>query len=123
MKGCIAASVVLCVVIALVAVNAVYVRRTCDELTARLDALPEFPDPSVTPGDVAAIADYLDAHTTLLSLSVNYTLPDRIGESLAALREYARLGDEDQYVATRAVLRDLCGDLARAEQFSLENIF
>ncbi len=122
MKGCVAAAVVLCVVILLVAINAVYVRRVADNLCDRLEALPEHPDPTTTPDAVAAIRRRLEAHTTTLSLSVNFALPDRIGESLCALEAYAREGDGAQYAATRAVLLDLCRDLSRAERFDLENL-
>ncbi len=123
MKGCIVACAVLCAVVALVAVNAVYVRRVSDTLLDLLETLPDLPDPAVTPGEIEAVSAYLCEHMTLLSLSVNFALPDRIAESLAALREEARLGDGYQYTATLAILRDLCRDLARAEQWKVENIF
>ncbi len=123
MKGCIVAAVVLCAVLLLVAVNAVYVRRVSDELLNALANLPDHPDPAATPDQVAALQTYVERHTPLLSLTVNFTLPDRISESLAALEEQARLGDVYQYTSTLAILRDLCRDLARAEQFKVENIF
>ncbi len=123
MKGCIIGAAVLCAVILLVSLNAVYVNRVSDTLLADLDTLPALPDPTNTPHMIAAIAADFEKKTTLLSLSVNYTLPDRIAESLSALEAQARLGDGFQYAATLAILRDLCEDLARAERFRAENIF
>ncbi len=123
MRGCIIATVVLCAVVLLVAVNAIYVNHIADELAAALDELPDLPDPATTPEEVAEIRRLLRRHETCLSLSVNYTLPDRILESLSAMEEHAQLGDRFQYAATRAILRDLCEDLARAERFRVENIF
>ncbi len=123
MKGVIAAAVVLCAVALLVAVNAVYVHHVTDRLTVMLDELPALPDPATTPDAVAETAAYLKQHMTPLSLSVNYTLPDRIAESLAALEASAEQGDRFQYAATLAVLRDLCEDLSRSERLKIENIF
>ncbi len=123
MKGCILAIVVLCLVIALVVANAVYVYHVSDRLLSRLEALPERPDPDTTPEEIAAIKRYMERHLTGLSLSVSYTLADRIVESLAQLEANARVGDTLQYAATRAILQDLCEELARAERLHPENIF
>ncbi len=123
MKGCIAAILVLCAVLAAVAVNAIYVHRVTDRLLAQLEALPEVPDTEATPEAIGDITAYLERNLTCLSLSVSYTLPDRIGESLAQLASYAKTGDTLQYAATLSLLRDLCRDIARAERFHMENIF
>ncbi len=122
MKGVIVAALVLGAVCGLVALNAVYVRHVTDGLLDKLDALPDAPDAEQTPNAVQEIIDYLERHTTGLCLSLNYALPDRVGEQLAALKSYARLGDTLQYAATLAVLRDACRDLARAERFDIKSI-
>ncbi len=123
MRGCVTAMAVLCAVLLLVAANAVYVHHVSRTLLDDLAALPDVPDPQATPAAIQAIHDRLDRNLTGLSLSVNYSLPDRIGENLAALASYAETGDSRQYAATLAMLQDLCRDLARAERFHAENIF
>lgn len=123
MKGLIVAAIVLGVVLALVAVNVVYVRHVSDEMLDRLEALPALPDTSGTPEKVRSVKRYLEKHTTALSLSVNYNLLARAGESLTALEAHAEIGDERQYVAALAVLKDLCRELSRAERFDIQNIF
>ncbi len=122
MKGVLIAVIVLGTICMLVAANAVYVRHVTDELITRLNALPDIPDTEKTPDAVHDITRYLNRHTTGLCLSINYALPDRVGEQLAALASYARMGDDLQYAATLAVLHDACRDLARAERFDIKSI-
>lgn len=121
MKGCIVAAVVLGVVLSLVAANAIYVCHTSNALVEQLESLPNLPD-SDTPASVQAVGDYLARHEGLLSLSVNYTLLARAGETVAVLKAYAEAGDAVQYAATLEALRQICRDLARAERFDIKNI-
>ncbi len=123
MKGVIAAAAVLLLVTALVILNAVYVRRTTDGLLAAADALPDIPDPSATPQAVAALRAAYDRRLSLLSLSVSYTVLDRVEEALCSLEAHAAAGDGLQYAAALALLRDLMRDIARAERLHPENIF
>ena len=121
MKGCIIATVVLGVVFSLVAINAIYVRHTSNALVEQLESLPDLPDGD-TPAAVQAVGDYLARHASLLSLSVNYTLLARAGETVAVLKAYAEAGDAVQYAATLEALRQIFLDLARAERFDIKNI-
>ena len=121
MKGCIVAAVVLAIVLSLVAVNAIYVRHVSTTLTEMTESLPDLPDGG-TPEEVQKIRAYLERHTGLLSLSVNYTLLARLSETLAMLEAYAQAGNAMQYAATLAVLREICLDIARAERFHVKNL-
>ena len=121
MKGCIIATVVLGVVLTLVAVNAIYVRHVSATLSEMTDALPSLPDGD-TPAAVQAVGNYLDRHISLLSLSINYTLLARAGETVAVLKSYAEASDAVQYAATMETLRQICRDLARAERFHVKNL-
>ncbi len=123
MRVCIAATVVLLVIVALVAGNAVYVRHTTDALLDELAALPTTPDPTSTPADIAHLQKQLEKHIPWLGLSVSYTVMDRALEALISLEAHARVGDTWQYASTLAVLHDLISDLARLEKFSAENLW
>ncbi len=122
MRICIAAAVVVTVLLGAIAGNAVYVHRVSEALIAELDALPDVPDPSATPADIADLRASLEKHLALLGLSVNYSLLDRAEEALWAMEAHARTGDLLQYETSRLVLRDLFRDFARLERISAENI-
>ncbi len=122
MRVCVAAAVVLLVVLLSVAGNAFYVHTITDRFMEDIAALPEMPDPSETPARVAALRAQVEAHLPWLGLSVNFSVLDRVTESLLALEAHARSEDVWQYAATLATLRDLVSDLARLERFSVENI-
>lgn len=123
MKQCHMAAVVLAIVIALVVANAVYIHHITGSLTAELDALPTVPEADGTPQAVAVLRKRLQSHAGVISLSVNYTVTDRAIEALYSLEAFARAGDNAQYEATKAALRDYLEDLGRLERLSIENIF
>lgn len=122
MKLSIIAGIVLLLVIALVAVNAIYVRSTTNDLLQILQTLPPSPNPQETPEAVAELRAEFERHIPWLGLSVGYTVLDRVEESLVFLEAHARAEDVWQYAATLAVLDDLIRDLKRLEMWSLENL-
>ncbi len=122
MKGCVIGGVVLAVVIALVAINAVFVNRTVEDLTERLDALPDVPDPEATPEAVASLRELLESKESLLGISVSYAVTDKAVESLRGLEAAARAGDVFQYQGTLEILKDLIEDIERLEKLSVKNL-
>ncbi len=123
MRVCVAAGILLLVIVALVVGNALYVHRVSDDLLARAHALPAVPDPASTPAAVAALRERLERHLPWLGLSVHYGVLDRVEEALYALEAQAATGDSWQYAASRAVLIDLLRDIERLERLGVENIF
>ncbi len=123
MKGCFIGGVVLVVVVILVIVNALYVGRTVEELTSRLDALPKAPDGTATPLEIAALRELLESKEALLGLSVSYAVMDKVTEALYSLEAAAREGDVYQYGETLALLRDLIEDIGRLEKVEVKNLF
>ncbi len=123
MRICMVAAAVLLLIAGVVIGNALYIHGTVDRLTAAVETLPDTPDPATTPEAVAAIGRAVESRLGALGLSVNYTLLDRVQESIIQLEAYARAGDAWQYAATRALLRDQISDLARLEQLKAENLF
>jgi len=123
MKGCVIGGVVLAVVVVLVIVNALYVGRTVEELTSRLDALPKAPDGTATPLEIATLRELLESKEALLGLSVSYAVMDKVTEALRSLEAAAREGDVYQYGETLALLRDLIEDIGRLEKVEVRNLF
>jgi hypothetical protein len=122
MRGCVIGGAVLAVVVVLVTVNAVFVGNTVEALTERAEALPDTPDPTVTPDEIASIREFLTSREALLGLSVSYAVMDKVAETLYGLEAAARSGDVYQYRETLALLRDLTEDLGRLERVSIRNI-
>ena len=122
MKGCVLGGVVLLVVTLLVACNAVLVTRTEASLLGDLTALPQVPDPTTTPAEVAAIRARLEKKEAFLGISVSYTVIDKAAEALRSLEASAAIGDVEQYRATLATLVDMLEDIGRLERLSLKNI-
>ena len=122
MKGCIIAMGLLLILVALVIFNAIYVRRTVDELLSMIEALPSVPRMDQTPSEIAVIREKLQKHEPFLGITVNYSTLDRASEALISLEANARTGDDLQYATTLALLRDLLSEIARMEKITVENI-
>lgn len=122
MRGALIAAVVLCLLVCLVVVNAVYVRRCVNDLRDMADALSLLPDEGAADA-VGRMLDRLDREETLLGLSVSFTLIDRVRETAVSVRAYALDGqDAGAYLAARAALREIVDDLDRLEYVRLRNI-
>ncbi len=122
MKGCVIGGGVLAVVVLLVIVNAVFVGNTVEELTERVEALPDVPDPAVTPDEIASIRELLESKETLLGLSVSYAVMDKVTETLYGLEAAAQVGDVYQYGESLALLTDLTEDIGRLERVEIQNL-
>ena len=123
MKGCIIAGIILLTVIALVILNAVYVRRLSEELLRGLDQLPMVPDPLDTPKRIQELEAVLEKHDAILGLTVPYKALDEIREGLVTMRACIEVGDEETYWETCRLVGSLLSELARLERLSAENVF
>ncbi len=123
MRGCVIGGAVLAAVVVLVVVNAVFVGNTVEELTLRVEALPDTPDPMATPEEIAAIRDLLSSKEPLLGLSVSYAVMDKVTEALYGLEAAAEAGDVYQYGESLALLMDLVEDIGRLERVEIQNLF
>ena len=122
MKGCILGGVVLTLVLAAVIGNALFVSHTVEMLIEQVYGLPDTPDPTATPAEVASLRKQVEEKEAILGLSVSCTDIDKTVETLRSLESYAASGDEVQYRATVAILLDLVEDIGRLERISLRNI-
>ena len=122
MRGCVIGGAVLAAVVILVVINAIFVGNTVEELTARVDGLPDTPDPVATPEEVASIREFLAAKESLLELSVSYAVIDKVTETLYGLEAAAETGDVYQYRESLALLMDLVEDIGRLERMEIKNL-
>ncbi len=122
MKTCIAAGVVLLLIVVLVTVNAVYVHAATGKLMSRLKELPDTPDPATTPGEVVALRKAFEHQRPRLGLSVSYAVLDRVVEALYLLESRAATEDVREYRAGLALLSDLLSDIHRLEKVTFENV-
>lgn len=115
MKASVGAAILLFLLIALVILNAWYVRSTTDRLIAEVQALPDVPkEDTVT--QIEALQTEFDRHEGWLRLTVNYTLIDKISELITSLKSYAEANVSTDYLATRALLLDAINDVGRLER-------
>ena len=117
----VASAVLLCITLAFVAGNALFVHHTVSSLRERVESLPAIPDADVL-DKLDELANLFDSHETGLSLSVSFPILDRVREQIATARAYAAMGSEADYTAALAVLNDVIRDLDRLERFSARNI-
>lgn len=114
-------AVLLGIILAFVAGNALFVHHTVSSLRDKVESLPSIPDAYV-PGQLDELSDLFSSHETGLSLSVSFPILDRVREQIVTARAYAVMGKEADYTAALAVLKDVIRDLDRLERFSARNI-
>ena len=105
-----------------VAINAVYVHRVAGELNARVDAIAALPC-SESYASALELSAYWRRHRNIAGLSVSYTVIDRVSETAESLVAAAEAGDVFGRQQAIAMLRDAVEDLERLETFSIGNLF
>lgn len=102
--------------------NHLYIKEVFDTMEARLDTLPD-----VGESDCLSRAEELTAYweeqVDLVSLSVSYTIVDRISEHAETLVACAECNDLFGYRTARVLLLDAIGDMMRFEKPSLGTLF
>ena len=133
MKGCVAAALLLAVMVVGVGLNAAYIRNAGEETIKKLDELPA--ELSVTDSDeaqgeaaqdpTAAIVDLrerFEKRARLLRITVGAKKLTEIRQALLLLEGYARAGAQEEYAVTRRLLRGLLENLARSEDLTPQNL-
>lgn len=122
MRGCVIGGAVLAAVVILVVINAIFVGNTVEELTVRVEDLPDTSDPVATPKEVASIREFLTSKESLLELSVSYAVIDKVAETLYVLEAAAEAGDVYQYRESLALLMDQVENIGRLERMEIKNL-
>lgn len=119
--ACGAASLLLIVMIAAIALNSLYVRNTAENISSALDTLPL--DPKEASSAIRATAEYWSRRRTVLDLSIPKPELDAITSLLDELTVSAEEGNDEEFKKAMARLRRAIEDIGKLEGFSTENIF
>ncbi|CDC62639.1 unknown [Clostridium sp. CAG:448] len=108
--------------IAVIIMNALYIRHVGEQLSTKLEGLSDQPCID-TLGDIREIRTYWEKAQKIVNISVGYCETDRFDELLLSIEEYCMLGNADEYHRTVALAQNAAKDLVRLEKLSLINIF
>lgn len=122
MKSLIATVLLLSLVLLLSVANILYVRHVIQEAERLLNDLPAIDSPDCV-ARAEEIEEYWARQEGLLGATVPYSLLDRVCEQASLLGACAQAGDRDGFLHARTLLLDALEDVARAEEFSLSNLF
>jgi len=122
MKGLLIVLIPLFLISGSITANYIYINEVSDQLLAEIDAIPT-PDQPDCIARTAALVDAWEEEMNTVSLSVSYTITDRISEHAATLHACASCGDRYGFYTSLALLRDAVGDMRRLERFSIGNLF
>ena len=101
--------------------NYIYINEVCDRCLDYLDAIPEIDD-AACGQQIDALIEYWENESDTVSLSVSYTVTDRMSEHAAVLSAAAACGDRYGFYTALVLVRDAIGDLRRFERFSIGNL-
>ena len=118
MKSFVITAILLLVLIGALAVNHIYIKEVFGAMNTALDALPDVREEDC-PARAAALQGYWEEQVEWVSLSVSYTIVDRICEHAATLVACAECGDLYGYRTALSLLRDAVGDMMRFEAPSI----
>ena len=108
--------------IAIIAVNAVYVRTKSEYFVSALTSLPSVSD-SVCVSRCETLHAEWERDVRLLGFSSGVDDLDRISRLFISLVEYAKSCDEQEFLRTRELLVFCVSEFATLERFKIEDIF
>lgn len=118
MRAFIITMILLALMLGTVTVNHIYIKEVFHKMETALDELPD-----VFAADclekAIALENYWEKQVDPVSLSVSYTIVDRVCEYAATLVACAECGDLYGYRTALALLRDAIGDMMRFEAPSI----
>ena len=114
MKSFVIALLLLCLMLAGIIFNSLYINKVVTGIEARLDALPDLPDPACEAATAALLSAW-ENEVGWVSLSVSFPVFDRVTEQASLLHAAAVCGDLYGYRAAIALLYDAVDDMRRLE--------
>jgi len=112
--------VLLNLLLLLIVFNFVYIRQITDELSV---IGSRFAREGATAEQIQALTDQWHHYRPYLSFSVNYRELDHMEELMASLALYHNTDNTVEFRRTCILIADAASDIARLEQWSVENIF
>lgn len=104
-----------------VATNYIYINEVSDKILSHLDAIPDISDPNCV-NAALSLHRSLEKEIDMISLSVGYSIVDRLCEETVTLCACAKSGDRYGFSTALALLYDAVEDMRRMEQFSMRNL-
>ena len=121
MRSFVLSLVLFAVMLAGIAGNALFIHHLCDDLLARIDALPN----QAQSGSLAAF-DALHAHWERMhnwvSLSVSYVQMNQVRDALTAMTAHYANGTDADYFLAREQLRLAIEEMCRFEMLAWDNL-
>jgi len=121
MKGFIASVITLCILVGLIVWNGIWIHRTTSELIDRTKALV-----TSAAEDRETVSEELYERwkkcRRILAITVSHTEIESIDSRIVSLKAYAADGDDGEFLATAAQLREELEFLHRSEALTLEGI-
>lgn len=121
MKGFIASVVTLCLLAGLIIWNGIWVHRTTAELISRTEVLEDAKADERTKLSEELFHRW-ERHRHILAITVSHTEIETIDTRIVSLKSYAKDGEEGDFNATLAQLKEEFEFLHRSESLTLEGI-
>ena len=113
-----AATVVLALLMGIgILANHFFIYRVSDEIKTAVEALPSPTDPACVK-EVTDVESLWKKRSSLIHVSVNHIIVDRVGEQLSTLSACAACGDAGGFFTARAKVLDALDDMRRSEDIS-----
>ena len=119
MKTFYATLAVFALMLGLIVWNACHIHQTANELTAQLDAMPQC-EQSLAALD--ALSAYWEKERRVLALSTAFEDIAALDDCITEMRTAAALGEEAEYIKSRAIAYNIIARIRRIEQCSLDSV-
>lgn len=121
MKGWIVSLCLFVLLLFMIAGNAIYVRHVAEHISGEAQTLSlESENAEQT---LSSLEEYWKKHRPYVALSIGYRELDHLSESLISLRAAYDEKSKSDFALYRRLSIDAAEELARLEQFSVENLF
>lgn len=118
MRAFIISAVIFSLLIAVIAINFIYINRVSDRLTELADTVAA----DTTEENIAELESFWNKNIDKISLSVNFTSINNVSSRIASIRALFRTGDS--FICRElALLKEDIREIRLLEQFSMLNIF
>lgn len=122
MRSFVVTVILFAVMLAGIALNALYINNVANGMLLRMEKLRTAPQEERL--QLAnALCQYWRDHEPLAKLSVNRLLIDRINQNLSLIHACTEIRDPFGFASALALLRESVTDMQRAEALSVENVF
>lgn len=110
--------------IAIIAINIVYVNNTCDMICKKALAIDESEIYSAeTLKSIIELSDAWERSRPFVEMSISHPNANRISELIASVRSYYESHDFSEFKNAKALLVSVLSDICHLDRLSIGNIF